>query len=93
MFGIRRREFITLVGSVAAWPFFAQAQQAAVPVIGFLHAASPRDWGPSVAAFRQGLRETGYIEGQNVIIEIGGRRVTTIGSPIWHPIWSAVRWR
>jgi len=69
MSGIKRREFITLVGSVAACPFFAQAQQAAVPVIGFLHAASPRDWGPSVAAFRQGLRETGYIEGQNVIIE------------------------
>jgi putative tryptophan/tyrosine transport system substrate-binding protein len=53
MFGIRRREFITLVGSVAAWPFYAQAQQAAVPVIGFLHAASPKDWAPSVAAFRQ----------------------------------------
>jgi putative ABC transport system substrate-binding protein len=69
MFGIRRREFITLVGSVAAWPFYAQAQQAAVPVIGFLHAASPKDWGPSVAAFRQGLRETGFVEDQNVIIE------------------------
>jgi ABC-type uncharacterized transport system substrate-binding protein len=69
MFGIGRREFITLVGSVAAWPFYAQAQQAAIPVIGFLHAASPRDWEPSVAAFRQGLRETGYVEDQNLIIQ------------------------
>jgi putative ABC transport system substrate-binding protein len=67
---VRRREFITFLGGgVVAWPFAARAQQQAVPVIGFLHSASAAAYADLVAAFRKGLRETGYIEGQNVVIE------------------------
>jgi putative tryptophan/tyrosine transport system substrate-binding protein len=63
---MRRREFITLLGG---WPLAARAQQAEVPVIGFLSARSPDESAHLVAAFWRGLAETGFIENQNVVIE------------------------
>jgi putative ABC transport system substrate-binding protein len=66
---MRRREFIALVGSAAAWQVAARAQQPGTPVIGFLNSASPDSYVSNVKAFHQGLKETGYVEGQNVAIE------------------------
>ena len=67
---MRRRDFISLIGSAAAvWPLAAHAQQPAMPVIGFLNTGFPAGRTPLVSAFRQGLKETGYSEGQTVSIE------------------------
>jgi ABC-type uncharacterized transport system substrate-binding protein len=66
---MKRRTFITLLGGTAAWPLVAQAQQPTMPVIGYLGSGSPASFAQMTAAFREGLKEIGFVEGQNVTID------------------------
>ena len=66
---MRRRTFITLLGGAGAWPLSVRAQQPRMPVVGFMHFASPSVYGPRTAAFRETLSAAGYVEGKNVIID------------------------
>jgi putative ABC transport system substrate-binding protein len=66
---MKRREFITLLGGGVVWPLAARAQQQALPVVGFLNAASLDGYRPMVNEFRQGLQESGYLDGQNATIK------------------------
>src|SRR5262245_54578906 len=70
MCGMGRREFVALLGGgAAAWPLMARAQQAAIPVVGFLRSTPQAPFQNLVTAFRQGLKETGFVEGQNVAVD------------------------
>jgi hypothetical protein len=81
----RRREFITLVGSAAAWPLAARAQQPAMPVIGFISSVSPGAYVENQAAFRRGLGQTGFIDGQTSYSNITGRRAIMTACQRWRP--------
>ena len=69
MFGMRRREFIGLLGCSVAWPLAARAQQPTMPVIGFVSGRSPGNSLPNITAFRKGLSELGYVEGRNIEVQ------------------------
>jgi putative ABC transport system substrate-binding protein len=69
MLNMKRREFMTLIGGAAAWPLAARAQQATIPLIGYLSSGSPTAFAPMVAALRRGLGEAGVVEGKHFAIE------------------------
>jgi hypothetical protein len=88
---MRRREFLTLLGGAAAGPLAARAQQPALPVIGYLDLGFPETRPSSVAAFRKGLSETGYVEGRNLAMNTALPAINSTGCRNWRPIWCAER--
>jgi putative ABC transport system substrate-binding protein len=83
---MRRQEFIAELGGAAAWPVVGRAQQPAVPVIGYLITQSADDVRLFTVPFFLGLKEAGYVEGQNVVVEYRNRRINSIGCRRLQPI-------
>ena len=89
---IGRREFIVILSGTAAWPLAARAQQPAMPVIGLLSSRSSAVDTPLIALIRQGLNETGFVEGQNVTLDYRRAEGQYDRLPAhWRPIWSAAK--
>jgi len=88
---LKRRDFITLIGGVIAWPFAARAQQSTIPVIGYLNSRSPDGDAPYKAGFHRGLKEAGFVEPQNVPSSIVGQNINTIDCPRLRQNWSLAR--
>jgi ABC-type uncharacterized transport system substrate-binding protein len=89
--GVSRRGFIAGLGSAVAWPLAVRAQHPAIPVVGFLHPASSDRFADRVRGFRQGLKDAGYIEGENVAIEYRWANNQLDRCRRWRPNWSAGR--
>jgi hypothetical protein len=85
---MNRRELLALLGAAMTAARGLHAQQKAMPVIGYLSAGSPGPSAPSLTAFRQGLSETGYVEGKTSRSNTAGRSFNMIGCPHWPPSWS-----
>ena len=90
---MRRRQFLAALGGMAAGPLASYAQGPGLPLIGYLGPEAPERFASRVNAFRDGLAETGYIEGRNVVSSFDGQTVTTKSCLRSRPIWRRVRSR
>jgi putative ABC transport system substrate-binding protein len=87
---MKRREFISLIGgAAAAYPLVARAQQPAMPVVGVLHPTSLEAFAENLRGFRQGLKETGYVEGEKLRSNFAGLTISSIDCLSLRPIWFA----
>jgi len=87
---MRRRQFIAGIGGAAVWPVVARAQPPALPVVGFLNGVSNESYADRVASIRQGLRQQGFVEGQNVTIEYRSAEGQYDRLPLWRQTSSAL---
>jgi putative ABC transport system substrate-binding protein len=85
---MKRRSFIRLAGGVAAWPLVARAQRPSVPVVGFLGSTSPEGYATFVGGFQRGLKEAGFVDGDNVATIYRWAEDGMTGCRGWLPIWS-----